>query len=319
MPYELKPGHPAGKQILHVMEEQIAEALRQLRSKDIPIAERVHDTRVGLKRIRAALVLLRPVLGKSYGKTNDVFRKCGQKLSDVRDAEALVDTLEKLQKNFSEQLGDHSLDSIRKALLKNRREGLGNGTKINSLFREVIGDFNHAKAEIEAWPKKVHQFLGIEEEITATYRQGRKAFHTAYQKQTAPHFHEWRKAVKRHLYHAELSEKMWPKAGKGYRKSVKQLADLLGDEHNLAILREQLLKHSEELGEKKDEQVLLALIDQWQAQLRAEAQPLGDRIFAEKPRQFRERFQDVHSASETEKEQKPFLKEKAPEPATASA
>ena len=60
--------------------------------------EAVHEARKCFKRIRAALRIVRPSLGQVYGEENAWFRNVSQSLSRVRDAEALIETLDALRK-----------------------------------------------------------------------------------------------------------------------------------------------------------------------------------------------------------------------------
>src|SRR5918992_1358868 len=67
------------------------------------------------------------------------------------------------------------------------------------------------------------------------------------------------------------------------RKTLTELSDLLGDDHNLDVLHKTLLHSPKKYGKKRDIQVLLGLIDRRSAELRVEANRIGARIFVEKP------------------------------------
>jgi hypothetical protein len=69
-----------------------------------------------------------------------------------------------------------------------------------------------------------------------------------------------------------------------------KLADYLGDEHDLTVLRETALTHSAVFRDDGTLGALLALIDRCQSQLREKSLLLGTRLYQEKPRVFAARF-----------------------------
>jgi CHAD domain-containing protein len=96
--------------------------------------------------------------------------------------------------------------------------------------------------------------------------------------------HDWRKRAKDLWYHLRILADTSPGIVGGYVKDVHRLADLLGDDHDLAVLREAVVSHSGELA--VDHEPVLGLIDHRRFQLEAEAMLLGERVYAEKPSAF---------------------------------
>jgi hypothetical protein len=68
------------------------------------------------------------------------------------------------------------------------------------------------------------------------------------------------------------------------------MGDLLGDDHDLAVLRQLLTDEPERFGDEGNQEVLLALIDRRRAELERESVLLGRRFFQDKPRQFARRW-----------------------------
>ena len=99
---------------------------------------------------------------------------------------------------------------------------------------------------------------------------------------TAESFHEWRKRVKDHWYHLRLLEGLWAESTRAYEKSLKELETFLGDDHNLAVLRERLGPGGETPGLTD----LFTAIDRRQTGLRDRAIQLGGRLYAQKPDEF---------------------------------
>jgi CHAD domain-containing protein len=132
------------------------------------------------------------------------------------------------------------------------------------------------------------------------FSRGRKALAAAYAEPTAENFHEWRKRVKYHWYHSQLLQNVWPDLMDGYRKSLKRLSDLLGDGHDLANLRQILLAQPEAFGGNHDIQVLLGVMERRQGELQAQAETLGQRVYAEKSKRFHNRIDCYWEAWQSE-------------------
>jgi hypothetical protein len=69
-----------------------------------------------------------------------------------------------------------------------------------------------------------------------------------------------------------------------------RMGDLLGDDHDLAVLRQMLTDEPDRFGDEGDREVLLALIDRRRAELEQEARLLGGRFFQDRPGPFARRL-----------------------------
>ena len=95
--------------------------------------------------------------------------------------------------------------------------------------------------------------------------------------------HDWRKRVKDLWYHLRLLREIWPAALKGAADEAHRLSDLLGDHHDLSVLIDEIRA---EAPDDPDLGTLAALAERRQGELLDEALPSGERLYAEKPRQF---------------------------------
>lgn len=89
-------------------------------------------------------------------------------------------------------------------------------------------------------------FRALRGGLKRTYRRGRTGRKRAFAAPTTERLHEWRKRVKYHWYHVRLLQNVWPEPMKVRRRELKVLADLLGDDHDLAVLRQLLLSAPEQ-------------------------------------------------------------------------
>ena len=76
----------------------------------------------------------------------------------------------------------------------------------------------------------------------------------------------------------------------GYEKSLKELETWLGDHHNLEVLKTTLTAHPRQFGRHADIKLCLDLAAKYQKELLANSLSLGERIYAERPREYRTRM-----------------------------
>jgi CHAD domain-containing protein len=111
---------------------------------------------------------------------------------------------------------------------------------------------------------------------------------------SAERMHAWRKRVKDLWYEQRLLAPAGGPAVCGQAKDLHRLADLLGDHHDLVVLRRRLADGS--LQAAADIDGIIGLIDHRQAELAGEAFGLGSRIYAEKPGAFVRRMRSAWHA-----------------------
>jgi CHAD domain-containing protein len=117
------------------------------------------------------------------------------------------------------------------------------------------------------WKIKDKGFAAIGPGLTRIYARGRSGFKKAHRVRTVESLHEWRKDVKYSWYQVELLRPLWSKPLKGFARQIKQLVDHLSDDHDLAILREQLLAQSSDIERGHEAEALMALIDKRRVEL----------------------------------------------------
>ena len=119
----------------------------------------------------------------------------------------------------------------------------------------------------------------------------------AYRDRTTFAFHQWRKRVKYLRYQMEAIESLWPEIVGAYARSLDELGESLGLEHDLAML-EHALVHDPALCPVPEERRLLgALVLHERAVLRHSAAKLGRLVFAEEPDVFVARIGSYWDAS----------------------
>jgi CHAD domain-containing protein len=269
--------------------EQLDGAVAQLgRAGEDPV-DAVHEARKHLKKTRALLRLVRPALGtKAYRGENAALRDAGLALSGARDADVLVETADKLAERFPGRLPAETFARLREALAAeaagSRRDGSGDLAAVSETLRT-------AAARVDAWPLERAAWDDVLAGVTRAYDRGRDAFAAARGEPTPARLHEWRKRAKDLWYHERLLTPAWPAVLSAQAEEAHALTELLGDDHDLAVLAARL-EAAEPLGPvvDADRAALQALVAERSGELRAAAVRLGRRVYAESPKAFSRRL-----------------------------
>jgi CHAD domain-containing protein len=272
MPFRFKLGEPFDEGFKRIAGEQIERAQGQLRSAgNQPVA--IHETRKSMKRVRALLRLFRPALGDDvFRDENKFLRDIAMRLSGARDQHVLRETVDKL--HAKGMLADKRLlDALRRAI------GAADGGRAQAPVKEAIGDLAAAQQRLCAAELRGDHFDLVGAGLQRSYRRARRAFATAYANPSDEAFHEWRKGTQHHWRQMTLLSRAWPDYLGARAAEARALSQILGDDHDLAMLV--AFVHGGERG-LSEEQVAAVetAARQAQAELRSAAKPRGERLFA---------------------------------------
>jgi CHAD domain-containing protein len=245
--------------------------------------EAVHAVRKRFKKIRAILRLLKSELGDRYTEEKTWYRDRGRDLSAGRDASTLLEALEALQKRYPRRFAQSPAASVRE-WLESRRQTLGND--LSETLGATADRHGEARARLEEWPPCLMDFDALAPGLRKGYARGRKALQQAADEPLAEHFHELRKRVKDHWYHCRLLEPVIRGRMKSRHRSLRRLAEWLGEDHDLAVLRETLTLEAAGLGGIESLDSLFGLIDHRSAELRKEARKASEQLYGERPGEF---------------------------------
>jgi CHAD domain-containing protein len=275
MAYRLALGGDLAASLQGVAREQLEGAADRLASGEDPDAA-IHDARKRIKKTRAALRLARPGLPKRrYRAENRALRDTARGLSGARDADVLVETVEKLHERFAGQVPASLFETLRHRLAE-RGGGDTDVAAAADALRALAGG-------VDAWAVEGDVLVPA---LRQTYARGRAAFAVADRDPTAEHLHEWRKRVKDLWYQQKLVGEAWPSVLQAQADAAKALSKLLGDDHDLAVLAS-LLDAEPGLADAVD--LVHELIDRRRAELLDSVRALGRRVYAERPKAFARR------------------------------
>ena len=284
MSYRFKEKESVPDGIRRIVREEIEDATKQLsKANGAKRGEAVHEARKSIKKIRAVVRLIEPELGRTYRRENQRLGETGRRLSEIRDAEAIIEVFEGQVEKYRSQLKPDAARAIRRGLLKNKQE-TETRVKVDAVVRQAVSALRAVGRGAAAWPLKTDGFDAIAPGFKKRFRRGQDAMRVAG-KQPAPEtFHEWRKRVKDHWYHVRLLESLWTEVLQARESSLKELETWLGDDHNLFVLCGKLQDDPERYGGEDNVQVFTALMQEYSKELREKALSLGERIYEQKPK-----------------------------------
>ena len=296
MAYHLRLDESIPGGIQRVVSEEIASAADQLSGKgEDSRDEAIHEARKSVKKIRGVLRLMRPELGGIYLAENIRLRNIGRKLSEFRDAGAIIETFDALREKYREELGRRTLASIRRGLVA-RKDEAERKAGIERVLHQMAAGLRQAGKRVNAWPLKTAGFPAIAPGLEETFRRGQNSMARVRKHPCPENYHEWRKRVKDHWYHIRLLENLWTGVMQAYERSLKDLETWLGEDHNLIVLRERVLAEPAYYGRDTEIGFFVSLMDRYHEELRGNALSVGERIYEEEPRRFTRRMKHLWDA-----------------------
>lgn len=287
MPYRLSSKKRLPKALRNTILAQIDDAIMALTDPSIGRPERIHQARKHLKKIRAVLRLIKPTLAKTaYEAERRFYRELGRELAAARDADVLRERFEELVQGSTRDLAMPAIDRLRSALADQQARAAGASEDAEGAVREVIAHLRDGRQRVSDWPLRGCDAKAVARRFQRIHHHGFEAMNEALAHQTSEHYHGWRKRVKDHWYHVRLLEAAWPKVMRKRRKTLKSLADVLGEEHDLAMLRQWLRSRRDPVSRAEAVDTFLEEIAERQALLRARAEPLGRDLFADAPKKL---------------------------------
>ncbi|MDJ0954046.1 MAG: CHAD domain-containing protein [Acidimicrobiia bacterium] len=219
----------------------VALAVETFPQEEQPAA--VHETRKALKRLRALLRLVRDTISHDcYHTDNQVLKLIAAELSTVRDTWVMADVLDRLlphdasSKEAVDILVERLQDRYRAeslALLENKAQ-----------MASIVDQLDNVRERSKRWSVLAgevdkplpHEFSSIAPGLQRVYKRGRRGMRIIVDSPTDTLLHVWRKRAKYLRHQIEALNVLDPVTMLRYELELEQLTDLLGDDHDLAVL-----------------------------------------------------------------------------------
>jgi CHAD domain-containing protein len=298
MAFQLNAKESVSDGITRNVRRQIEKALKHLGAKGKPSQRRVsqneavHEVRKCFKRVRAALRLVREDLGDDvYREENWCFRDAARPLTEVRDAEVLVEIVDKLTQQFSAAIEPGAIAKIREALLASQQDVTRRVLDEGKAFAAVEEAAARALARLANWRIERADWAALESGIRRVYRKGHRALALAAENSRVENLHEWRKQAMYLWHQLQLLEGAWTDSEKELVERTHQLSTLLGEDHDLAVFRATLAADPLAYGGHRILKDLFAVVDRRRQELERQAFALGREIYKDSPQVFTNRIE----------------------------
>jgi len=282
----LRAGEPVGSALVAIARDIIAEARAGLGGIDGNQAVAVHDYRKSMKRWRAFLRLLEPLVGPEARSLRIEARELARRLAGARDVQAMLDALADLKD------AEHGLSKTSFATMCERIEQIRRAAESTALTSDLRDELNAALARAagaaEHWRLAALTFADVAGELTRHYRRARRAIPADWAHVEDDALHELRQRVVEHRYQMELAEPLWPRLGKLWVAEAQRLRERLGSHRDLTLLGRATAPHHA-LAPWRSR--LTPAIEERKHAHVAVAQRLATRLFAERPKAFRRRIE----------------------------
>jgi len=248
--------------------------------------EAIHDARKRFKRVRALYRLIAPAAPEFRARENARIRDVARSLSAVRDATALVETIDYLRDFAGAPEERNALDAAHGIFAARRDHIAAEEHDLPAKMTTAAADCQVAVAALDTLdmpdgPNKVAKTLAKAWRKQCIKEQA--ALAACMDHGSAETYHDLRKSGQTYWMHLSLLRDIWPSAMLAKQTECKSLVDLLGHEHDLSVLTSVIDTQSGLFAEGETLARLLAAIIARQQALRHEAIELAQQIFADGP------------------------------------
>jgi CHAD domain-containing protein len=284
--FTLLEDEAAGAGLRRIALGQLELAIELLRGAGDGVSQEraVHDVRKAIKRLRALLDLIEPVLGgQAVAREQAVLRGIARRLAGARESGAQLATLDALVERHPGKLGGLAVvERLRRELLQERDLAtaavLGNGPAAAA----VVAELESARARISGWRLADGEAMAaLEGGLRTTYGDGRRRL----RRLDGGHAgglgarHRWRKRVKQLRYGAELL------GIDGLAGRADELAEALGEERDLTLLARRVAA-GKAPGGGRERARLLKRVRRRRRKLRRAAMAGGRRLYRRGPKKL---------------------------------
>jgi CHAD domain-containing protein len=273
--------------LARVSEELIERALARIDCAGKNRSEDLHQVRVTIKRLRALLRLVRPIVSDAFcDRENRRLKATADRLAFFRDTTVSRQTLATLARRFADQRSEEAFELVLARFVEQSPDPRRFSVRREQALRLVASSLAEAKQSFENMlvPAEDWQVLGPG--LQKVYGRARNCMMRALTYTTPETFHEWRKQVKYLYYQLQMFGSISPKRIEAMVGRLHKLEDRLGEDHDLAVLERLLCDGREKYGGKRAVKCVVTCLTRQSRKLRRETAAVGKEIFREKPRKF---------------------------------
>lgn len=258
----------------------LRQAIEAAEADERPLGTRVHQMRAALKKARALLKLVRPLLDRRAREERRRLAAIARWVGVVRDAGVVVETLDRL--TGTSRNPTSSMPALRRHLVA-RRRGLEEDPQTAKALCRASLALRLARRRAKGLLRRGHGRRALADGFARGYRKARRAMKKAYRRDTPEAFHAWRKAVKTHAFHVKVLAGAAVGGSQTRSDLLEALGAALGEAHDLGLLEDALLAERTGLGKLRAYERVVGLVRTRQLDIHRDVCPIAWRLFADRP------------------------------------
>lgn len=290
--FRLDPKKPVITELRRVVRDRLDSAIDLLAESGQLTPAGVHQLRKRFKRLKALFRLVRIISPQAGGQEITRYRDLGRELSLSRDRDVMEQTLVKLQFLTDDTAVIQRLETLLQRLQKSQANNTSQHLTTSS--DELRSRLLEARAAAESMLRGEESTKALIEGYLMTYRKARKIWKMLPESRQQEDWHNWRKRVKDDWYQTQLLADFREDKTKKRLARLRQLADLLGYDHDLQNLSEMIETLTVRTSPVDHE--VQSLIDRQRNQLQAACLDLGEKLYRRKASRVCRQFSHVKTA-----------------------
>jgi CHAD domain-containing protein len=285
MAYKIDFDSPLEDEARRIARELLTDAAGCLEKGGADPHTAIHDARKSIKRTRALYRLIASEAEDFQAVENERLRDIARELSHLRDSAALAETTDYLEQETDEKQAKTAIRRLGRTMKKRRDRIAGAKQEIAETMAATAARLRNAAEAVDHLnvPKLRKQAIDcIATGWRKTSMKARKALAACEDATADEPFHELRKRAQDRYMQAALLTSVWQSGMHSIQRQAKALVDILGREHDLAVLAAQVRDQRDKSPEER-EQVLQSIAAE-QQKLQQSAREAGRQIFDGKPK-----------------------------------
>jgi CHAD domain-containing protein len=286
MAYRIDIDKPLESEVRRIASAQLSSAADLLEHQPEGPHTAIHDARRHIKRTRALYRLIASEASDFVSTENKRLREIARDLSHLRDTAALAETTAYLASETEHKESVSAIKHLGRAM-KTRRDEMAIGEEAEAELADAATRLREAENATEGLhlPGNGKQAIAcVAAGWRKTGKRARKALDSCQDAEDEVPFHDLRKRSQDRWMHSALLRKLWPAAMISVQKQTKALVDLLGHEHDLAVLNDHLASPEHTRKNEQEQQSILQSIAAQRQKLQQASRDAGGEIYGDKPK-----------------------------------
>ena len=280
--FPLAPGETLAQGLRRCAVEEIAAARRDVADPDLPREEIVHRTRRHIKRLRSLFFVFTPLPGADRDDRTTRLRDIARLLADARDADVVAAEARRLH-THAEAAEIAPLADLVARLDEASRRAHDRTPPLDL----VAARLRACEADVQSLPLDFPAGRLLRDALTESYRRGRRDWRDIDDSGGGEEaLHDWRKRVKQRRHLTAMVPIELPACSTAVQHDLERLGEILGEEHDLAVLAERLNGEPGLLPDT-DRDALLDRLARRRRKLKKGAVELGGELYDRRTSHFR--------------------------------